>query len=133
MANGNESYPKREPTDRRTRILLVSDYEGLRFSRELLLRKHGYDVETMSSGQFLAKRELCQCDLAILCQSLESDRALLVGAILRRAEPSIALLRVHPFRRSLEPEFDLSVEGFDGPGVLLNVLQEFVCAHPRVG
>lgn len=132
MANGNERDPDREPMDRRTRILLISDYEGLRFSRELLLRKHGYDVEALSSGQFLAKSELCQCDLAILCQSLESDRALLIGAILRRTEPGTVLLRVHPFRRGLEPEFDLCVAGFDGPGVLLNVLQAFVWTHPKV-
>lgn len=132
MESGIERAQERDPADRRTRILLISDYGGLRFSRELLLRKHGYAVEVMSSSQFLEKKELCHCDLAILCQSLESDRALLIGAILRRTEPGTAQLRVHPFRRGLEPEFDLCVDGFDGPGVLLNVLQAFMCAHPKV-
>lgn len=131
MDTGIEGGQDREPADRRTRILLISDYDGLRFSRELLLRKQGYEVEAMSGSQFLARKELCHCDLAILCQSLDSDRALLIGAILRRTEPGTAQLRVHPFRRGLEPEFDLCVDGFDGPGVLLNVLQTFVYAHPK--
>jgi CheY-like chemotaxis protein len=118
-----------EPGGHRTRILLISDYEGLRYSRELLLRKQGYQVQSMTSGEFLARPASCPCDLAILCQSLESDRALLISAILRRTLPASALLRVYPFRTGLEPEFELGVDGFDGPAVLLDVLRTYVHTH----
>lgn len=119
----------RQPADRRTRILLISDYEGLRYSRELLLGKQGYDVHSVTSGEFLAAPDSFRCDVVILCQSLESDRALLVSLVLRRAQPTPALMRVYPFRIGCEPVFDLGVDGFDGPAVLLDVLQTYVHAH----
>jgi len=120
-----------QPAERQTRILLISDYEGLRYSRERVLRQQGYAVESMTSGEFLAKPGAIRCDLVILCQSLESDRALHIGAILRRTQPAPALLRVYPVRMGFEPEFDLGVDGFDGPAVLLDLLRMYVRTHPR--
>lgn len=120
-----------EPGERRPRILLVSDYDGLRHARELILSKQGYDVVSMTSGELLAKPGSCRCDLVILCQSLESDRARLIGAILRRTLPSCALLRVYPCRMGPEPVFDLGIDGFDGPAVLLDVLHAYVTTHAR--
>ncbi|MFP5236999.1 MAG: hypothetical protein ACLGSD_13955 [Acidobacteriota bacterium] len=121
---------ERDTVERRTRILLISDYEGLRTSREVLLRKQGYDVRAITSAEFLEKPDSCQGDLAILCQSLESGRARAVGEILRRKCHGLSLLRIYPCRTSLEPVFDLGVDGFDGPEVLLDVLQQFVFTHP---
>ena len=130
MEGRSQKRGESDVAGRRMCILLISDYEGLRTSREMLLRKQGYEVRSMSSGEFLESSEPCRCDLALLCQSLDSGRASAVGAVLRRRCPGSALLRIYPCRTSLEPAFDLGVDGFDGPEVLLGVLRQYVFTHP---
>src|SRR5260370_41656400 len=55
---------------RQTRILAISDYEGLRASREQVLRLDGYQVESVQSTTTFDDAWVRLFDVAILCQSV---------------------------------------------------------------
>lgn len=111
--------------ERVTRILSISDYDGLRLSREQLLRREGYYVESVLSTACLDVGWVRSFDVGILCQSVEIERAIRLAELLRRYNPSILLLRVHPYRvrRDVHAYFDLDVEGIAGPKGFLEAIE----------
>ncbi|HWG21797.1 MAG TPA: hypothetical protein VG225_14795 [Terracidiphilus sp.] len=108
------------------RILAISDYEGLRFSRELLLREQGYYVESMNSRELLEISKVRTFDVAILCQSVDPARAVRLAEILHRYRPGIGVLRVAPVHSASHSSFDIELEGFAGPEALLQAVSELL-------
>jgi hypothetical protein len=108
-----------------TRILAISDYEGLRISREQVLRLEGFLIESVSSGAVLEDSWMKLFDIAILCQSIESEDAVRIARLLRRANPRIAILRVNPSQANMEncPPFDYEMDALAGPHGLLHALE----------
>jgi hypothetical protein len=107
------------------RILAISDYEGLRASREQVLRLKGFEVESVSSSADFEAAWVRTFDIAILCQSVEAARATRIAEILHRLNPGIALLRINPSQTNLESRsmFDFEMEGLAGPEGLLNSIE----------
>lgn len=116
--------------ERTTRILLISDYDGLRLSCERLLRKHGYHVDSMNSHRCLAIQEIPPFDIAVLCQSVQCDLVPVLSHVLRDRNPACCLLRVASLLSGIESGFDLRVDGFGGPAAFLAALDSLAHA-PR--
>lgn len=114
------------PGEHITRILLISDYDGLRISSERLLRKNGYEVESMTSRACLDATDLPVFDIAVLCQSVECNRVLLLSYVLRHFNPNCCLLRVASLVASMETGFDLRVDGLGGPAAFLAAVDTLV-------
>lgn len=109
-----------------TRILLISDYDGLRSSSERLLRKHGYEVVAMTSQQCLGAADLPQFDIAVLCQSIECDRVPYLSRALRHRNPDCWLLRVASLLSGIESGFDARVDAFGGPAAFLATVDHLI-------
>lgn len=109
-----------------TRILIVSDYDGLRSSCERLLRKNGYSVDSMSSHSCLAAPILPKFDIAVLCQSVEFARVNQLRHLLRDRYPGCSLLRVASLLSGIETGFDLRIDGFGGPAAFLAAIESLV-------
>src|SRR5947209_8120931 len=84
------------------RILTISDYEGLRNSREQVLRMQGFYVESVPSRARFDVAWVRSFDIAVFCQSVEHGRAMRIATQLRALHPGIALLRIHPTQASIE-------------------------------
>ncbi len=110
---------------RQSRILVISDYEGLRSSREQVLRLAGFHVESISSRVIFEDAWVKSFDIAVLCQSVEPERAARIAVLLRKANPCVALLRVNPSQASIEPRslFDFEMEALAGPHGLLKAIE----------
>lgn len=114
------------PGEHITRILLISDYDGLRSSCDRLLRKHGYRVDSITSPYCLQAKDLPAFDIAILCQSVECDRVPLLSRVLRDRNPGCCLLRVASLLSGIESGFDLRIDGFGGPAAFLAAIEHLV-------
>jgi DNA-binding NtrC family response regulator len=112
-------------------VLTISDYEGLRWSREFLLRAEGYQVESLSSHAFFEISTIRAFDVAILCQSVERRRAIRIADLLHRHHPSMIVVRVNPFRQPSDGAFDFSVEAIAGPEALLDALRNIAALEPK--
>lgn len=102
------------------RILSVCDDDGIRFSRELVLKQEGYEVESVPSDEHLEDGRIRSFHIAILCHSLGAEDAARIANRLRDANCSIAVLRVHAIRTMSNDFYDVDCEVFPGPGQLLN-------------
>jgi hypothetical protein len=109
----------------RIRILAISDYEGLRASREQVLRIKGFQVESVPSSAVFEDNWVRSFDIAILCQSVDSGRAARIAEILHRLNPGLALLHIGPPLPSMNSPslFDFEMEGLAGPQGLLNAVE----------
>jgi CheY-like chemotaxis protein len=105
------------------RILSVCDDDGIRFSRELVLKQEGYEVESVPSREHLEDSRICSFHIAVLCHSLDAEDAARIANQLRDANPSIAVLRVHAIRTMSNDFYDVDCEVFPGPGQLLNGIE----------
>lgn len=112
------------------KILTISDDDGLRASRDMVLRSEGYDVQSQSSQAFLEIARGRSCNLAILCQSVPADRATSIAEQLRHQNPAIRILRMNPFRACSEPRFNTDFEVFAGPYALLRAIEGLLCNKP---
>lgn len=101
------------------RILSICDDEGIRYSRDLVLRHEGYEVESVPSNEKLDPTRIRSFHIAILCHSLSPSRAAEVATGLRRFNPEIGVLRVHAIRGRAEYDYDVDCEVLPGPGQLL--------------
>ena len=108
-----------------TRILAISDYEGLRTSREQVLQLQGFHVESVTSRAVFRESWIRTFDIAVLCQSIEPADAMKIARLLRRANPNIALLRVNPCQASMERQslFDYEMDALAGPDGLLQGIE----------
>jgi DNA-binding NtrC family response regulator len=100
---------------RQDRVLSISDDDGLRLSREMLLRSDGYEPVSVSS-QECAKNISGTFDIAILCQSVDPDCADDIAQRLRRDNPQIRILQLRPIgQRTIETYYDAECEVLPDP------------------
>jgi DNA-binding response OmpR family regulator len=105
------------------RILSICDDEGIRFSRELVLKQEGYEVESVRSDEDVDDSRIKSFHIAVLCHSLSPEDAARMTIQLREANSTISVLRVHAIR-SMETRFyDVDCEVLPGPGQLLSGIQ----------
>jgi DNA-binding NtrC family response regulator len=76
------------------RILSVCDDEELRSSREQVLRVDGYQIESYSSEDSFAARQVRSFDMAVICQSVNQDQAARLAEMLTRHHPGLRILRL---------------------------------------
>lgn len=105
-----------------TRILSICDDDGIRFSRDLVLKHEGYEVESVTSNEKLDLTRIRCFHIAVLCHSLAPDRAAEIAIYLRRCNPDIGILRVHAIRSALDHYYDVDCEVLPGPGQLLSAI-----------
>ncbi len=101
------------------RILSIGDDENLLISRELILRKQGYEVASIASNEFLRTTPAGSFDVAVVSQSVVRPRASQVVEALKRNYPEIRILRIQPLRSSSEEYYDLDCEAFSSPSAFL--------------
>lgn len=105
------------------RILCIGDDEGIRFSRELVLRQEGYEVESATSDARFDSPWVRSFPIVVLCHSLDSNSAAKVAEKLRQRNPAIAVVRIHSIRSIQEQFYDVDCEVLPGPDQLLSVIQ----------
>ena len=104
------------------RILSISDDEGLRFSRELLLSNDGYEIESVPSTTALSHPRTGSFDVALICRSVEAERAAALTDTLRQSNPEIQILCISPLD-SQTPCCGGGLEIPSGPESLLDAVQ----------
>jgi len=109
------------------RILSISDDDGLRFSRELVLRNNGYETESIASKDVLSAARVPSFDIALICRSVHPDRATALSDWLRQHNPEIQIVCVAPLDNGDEP-CDADVEILAGPEPLLETIRT-LCAQ----
>src|SRR3954449_1061066 len=89
------------------RVLSISDDGAVRSSRELILRRDGYEIVSLSSDDLLGVSEIRSFDVALMCHSVKQDRAMAIVDRLRRYNPAIRVLRVNPRSYKIDPFYDV--------------------------
>lgn len=112
------------------RILSICDDEGIRFSRDLVLKHEGYAVESVPSGERLDPAWIRSFHIGVLCHSLSPTRAAEIAIALRRSNPAIRILRVHAIRGSVDHFYDVDCEVLPSPGQLLSAIQTLATCSP---
>lgn len=112
------------------RVLSICDDDGIRFSRDLVLKHEGYEVESVPSNVELDPSWVCSFHIAVLCHSLSPARASEIAAALRLSNSSIRILRVHAIRSVADHLYDVDCEVLPGPGQLLSAMHTLV-AQPK--
>ena len=105
------------------RILSISDDDGLRYSRELLLSNDGYEAESIASSTALSVSRVRSFDIVLICRSVPPDRAMALVDMLRRYNPAIQIACI----RSLENQADAfaaDLEISSEPEIVLKALRE---------
>lgn len=97
------------------RILSIADDDGIRFSRELVLRQEGYEVESVTSNARFDSPWVRTFPIAVLCHSVDSNRAAEIAEALRQRNPSIAVVRIHAIRSIRDFYYDVDCEALPGP------------------
>lgn len=105
------------------RLLSICDDEGIRFSRDLVLRHEGYEVDSVPSSEKLDSARIRSFHIAVLCHSLSPNRAAEIAFTLRRCNPDIGILRVHAIRSATDHFYDVDCEVLPGPGQLLDAVR----------
>lgn len=106
-------------------ILSVGDDAWLLSSRQMVLESSGYEVHSFSSVELIEDEITLQCNLAILCHSIEPERAEELASRLRRLKPSLPLLVLTCFE-------SCSIRGLEGcvsssnPGVFLEMVLQMM-------
>ena len=119
------------------RVLSVCDDDGIRFSRDLVLRHEGYEVQSVPSGETLDPDRIRSFHIAVLCHSLSPHRAAEIACTLRACNPAIGVLRVHAIRSAFDHVYDVDCEVLPGPGQLLEAVKTlavcFEAPHHETG
>jgi len=105
------------------RILSICDDDGIRISRELVLRQEGYEVESITSSVTWDPRLAGCFHIAILCHTLPPAEAAQWATLLRQGNPGVRVLRVHSIRSRSEGLYDVDCEVLSGPAALLAAIQ----------
>lgn len=104
------------------RILSISDDDGLRYSRELLLLNDGYEIESIASTAPLSVSRARSFDMAVICRSVERERAMALADMLRRYNPEMQILCISPLENQLDGcAADLEIPS--GPEVILEAVR----------
>ena len=75
-------------------ILSIDNDDLLRLSRELILRKEGYAVESVTCKSALEVMPNGRFQIAVIGDSVNASRSLRIAAALKQADPRIRILRV---------------------------------------
>lgn len=105
------------------RILSISDDDGLRYSRELLLSNDGYETESITSIANLSVTRVRSFDIAVICRSVQWERAMSLSDMLRRYHPEIQILRISPLENHGEL-CDADMEIASGPEIILDAVRQ---------
>jgi DNA-binding response OmpR family regulator len=105
------------------RILSISDDDGLRFSRELLLSNDGYEIESIPSATALSLAKAESFDVALICRSVEAERAAALTEMLRQSNPEIQILCISPLETE-SGRCEGALEIAWGPESLLDAVRE---------
>ena len=106
----------------RVRILSISDDDGLRFSRELLLTRDGYETTSVTSSAALSLLSARPFDIALICRSVDPERAVAVTELLRNQNPAIQIVCVAPIEDRHDSR-DADFEVASGPQPLLDAIR----------
>ena len=117
--------------DNTARILSIGDDENLLISRELILRKQGYEVESIASNEFLKASPAGNFHVAVISQSVVRPKASQVAETLRRNYPKIRILRIQPLRSNSDDSYDLDCEAFPSPSAFLAAVER-LCDRDKV-
>lgn len=115
---------------KRIRVLSICDDDGIRVSRELVLKQEGYDAESAVGNELPGPDRIRSFHIAVLCHTISHKRAAEITEALRKHNPSIAVLRVHAIRSTANSCYDADCEVFPGPGQLLQGM-EALCSRLR--
>lgn len=108
------------------RILCISDYDGLRVSRKLLLEREGYYAESVPSSTVIDPALALRFQMAILCDSVAQKDAQRVAQLLRCHHPGIRVVRVSKWGRTGDPNYDRELDCFLDPSQFLLAVREEV-------
>jgi DNA-binding response OmpR family regulator len=114
------------PSPHQIRILSISDDAMVRSTRELVLRRDGYEIVSIGSNELLSVPVIRSFDVAVLCHSVPPERAMGVIDRLRRYKPEIRVLRVNARAPRVEPCYDVDSEVLAGPAALLHAVKELL-------
>lgn len=105
------------------RILSIDNDDELRLSRELILRKEGYAVAsvTCKSALELAPKEHFQ--IAVIGDSVNASRSLRIAAALKQANPAIRILRLEQLSSPDGDSYDMTCDTLSSPGVFLEAVK----------
>lgn len=109
------------------RILSIGDDDGLRYSRELLISSDGYETESITSYTAISVPYARSFGIALICRSVQPERAMALVEMLRRYNPEIRILCISPLEKSLE-SCDADLEIPSGPEAVLEAIQ-LLCEH----
>lgn len=111
------------------RILSISDDDGLRFSRHLLLDNYGYEAESISSNTPLSASLARHFDIALICRSVERQRMMALADMLRRYNPKIQIICIDPLEHRETPcDADFAIPS--GPESVLEAIRELCKQKP---
>lgn len=112
--------------NQQTWILSVCDDADLQFTRELVLRSEGYKVVSLRSRHVQPEWWLNNFDIAILCRTVECERAFEIATLLRTANPLIQMLRIDSAETDADGGQELSGVphgSISSPGALLGAVR----------
>jgi hypothetical protein len=91
----------------------------------LLLQKDGYQTESMESNTAIPATRVPSYDLALICRSVDCERATAIVGLLRQYHPSIQILSINPLDSSADTYHpDLKVP--PGPQALLDAVHSLL-------
>lgn len=120
MANREPSQSS--STNTGVRILSISDDDGLRYSRELLLINAGYETDSVSSDAVVSVSQARSYDVALICRSVDTKRGMALTEMLQRYNPEIQIMCIAPLE-SLE-QFDLRMQIVPEPEFFLEAVRK---------
>lgn len=120
MANREPSQSS--STNTGFRILSISDDDGLRYSRELLLINAGHETDSVSSDAALSVSQARSYDVALICRSVDTKRAMALTEMLQRYNPEIQIMCIAPLE-SME-QFDLHTQIVPDPEFFLEAVRQ---------
>jgi hypothetical protein len=94
-------------------------------SRDLLLQKDGYQTESMESNTSIPASRVRSFDLALICSSIDSERAMALAALLRQYHPAIRILSVNPLDSSPD-RYHPDLKVASGPQALLDAVRSLL-------
>jgi hypothetical protein len=108
------------------RILSISDHEGVRLSRELLLKMAGYGVISAASESVLSGEMHDDGQLVLIGQTVEGRVAGRVISAVRKARPHVRIMRIRRQSEGADAACDGSCFVEDGPATFLRCVSDLL-------
>jgi hypothetical protein len=114
--------------DRRVRILSICDRDRLRSLRERELKNAGYEVDSVSSDEFLRFGQVRSSAIAIICTTVNPESTLRLQHLLPRYNPDIRILHLEG-SFEFEPCSDRRTRRLADPGRFLQAVESMVAGN----